>query len=154
VDDPVLAEMSMAVLRATINTYPQADRVAVAMPEQRHWIGDCQRAWQALDAKYQISQVRSLTGTLAAAAQRKGSHRWPGQQGVDQLKADITALYFYDRLLHNPDLLKGTLRPEMRFTYLKPAEELYPILDRVLPAGSEVGIHPENQPEHFLPRAE
>ncbi len=153
-DDPNAVELAAAVLRATVNSYPEADRVAVAMPETRQWLGDYERAWQVLDGKYKISQVRSLADTLAAAANRKGSRRWPGQAGVDQVKADITALCFYDRLLNDKQLLKQTLRPDVRVVYLEPAEELYSLLDRVLPAGSELGIHPENQPEDFLPRAE
>jgi hypothetical protein len=154
VDDASLAELSTAVLRATVQTYPEADRVMIAMPEERQWLGEYERAWRALEAKYSISQVRSLADVLAAAEHRKGSMRWPGKQGVDQVKADITSLFFYDRLLHDAEILKGTLRPDIKFVYLEPAEELYPILDRILPSGSEVGIHPENQPEHFLPRAE
>lgn len=154
VDDPGLAELAGAALRATVNTYPEADCVIFGMPEERQWLGDYERAWEALDAKYGIAGVRSLADTLVAAEHREGSMRWPGKQGVDQIKADITSLYFYDRLLHDAQVLGDTLRPDIRFIYMEPAEELYPFLDRILPEGSEVGTHPENQPEHFLPRAE
>ncbi len=154
VDDPEVFELSAAILRATVNTYPEADRVAVAMPEAKQWLGEYERAWRALDAKYGISKVRSLPEVTAAAGHRKGSGRWPGDLGVEQVKADLTSLYFYDRLLNDPKILQDTLRPDIKFIYGEPAEELFPILDRILPSGSEVGIHPENQPEHFLPRAE
>ena len=154
VDDPVIFELSAAILRATVNTYPEADRVNVGMPEEKQWQGEYERAWRALDAKYGISKVRSLSEIVAAAGHRKGSGRWPGDLGVEQVKADLTSLYFYDRLLNDPQVLKDTLRPDIKFVYGEPAEELFPLLDRILPAGSEVAIHPENQPEHFLPRAE
>jgi hypothetical protein len=154
VDDPVIFELSTAILRATVNTYPEADRVSVGMPEEKQWQGDYERAWRALDAKYEISKVRSLPEVVTAAGHRKGSGRWPGQLGVEQVKADLTSLYFYDRLLNDPQVLKDTLRPDIKFVYGEPAEELFPMLDRILPTGSEIGIHPENQPEHFLPRAE
>jgi hypothetical protein len=154
VDDPVIFELSAAILRATVNTYPEADRVTVAMPEEKQWLGEYERAWQALDAKYGIGKVRSLAEVVSAAGHRKGSGRWPGDLGIEQVKADLTSLYFYDRLLNDPATLKDTLRPDIKFVYGEPAEELFPLLDRILPSGSEVGIHPENQPEHFLPRAE
>ena len=154
VNDPGLFELSTAVLRATLNTYPEADYVTLVMPEETQWLGDYPRAWAALDAKYGISKVRSLKDVLTAAANRKGSVRWPGQRGLNQAKADIIALDYYDRLLHSPNLLKGTLRPDRKFIYAEPAEELYPLLDRVVPAGWEISAMPENQPEHFLPRAE
>ena len=153
-DDPAVFELSAAILRATVTTYPEADRVAVAMPEAKQWLGEYERAWQKLDAKYEISKVLSLPEVIAAAGHRKGSGRWPGKLGVEQVKADLTSLYFYDRLLNDPKILKDTLRPDIKFVYGEPAEELWPLLDRILPSGSEVGIHPENQPEHFLPRAE
>lgn len=154
VDDPVIFDLSAAILRATVNTYPEADRVSVGMPEEKQWKGEYERAWRALDAKYGISKVRSLSQLVEAAGHRKGSGRWPGELGIEQLKADLTSLYFYDRLLNDPRILKDTLRPDIKFVFGEPAEELFPLLDRILPSGSEVGIHPENQPEHFLPRAE
>jgi len=154
VEDPVIFDLSAAILRATVNTYPEADLVSVGMPEEKQWQGEYERAWKALDAKYGIGKVRSLAEIVAAAGHRKGSGRWPGDLGVEQVKADLTSLYFYDRLLNDPKVLKDTLRPDIKFVYGEPAEELFPFLERILPSGSEVGIHPENQPEHFLPRAE
>jgi hypothetical protein len=154
VDDPGLFALSTAVLRATVNKYPEADIVDVGMPEETQWLGNYQHAWDSLDAKYGINQVRSLPDVLQSAEHRKGSMRWPGKRGLDQAKADIVALAYYDRLLRNPDLLKDTLRPDMKFLYAEPAEELFPLLGKILPAGWEVSAMPENQPEHFLPRAE
>jgi hypothetical protein len=154
VSDPELFDLSTAVLRATLNTYPEADYVSIAMPEETQWLGAYEEAWKALDAKYGINQIRSLSDVLASAEHRKGSVRWPGLRGLNQAKADIMALDFYDRLLRSPELLKGTLNPNMKFMYSEQAEELFPLLGRILPKGWEVSAMPENQPEHFLPRAE
>ena len=154
VDDPVVFDLSSAILRATVNTYPEADHIRMGMPEEKQWLGEYERAWKLLDAKYGVGQVRSLPDLVEAAGNRKGSGRWPGELGVAQFKADLTSLYFYDRLLNDPKVLKDSLRPDIGIIFNEPAEELFPILDRILPEGSEVGIHPENQPENFLPRAE
>ena len=154
VDDPVVFDLSSAILRATVNTYPEADHIRMGMPEEKQWLGEYERAWKLLDAKYGVGQVRSLPDLVEAAGNRKGSGRWPGELGVAQFKADLTSLYFYDRLLNDPKILKDSLRPDIGIIFNEPAEELFPILDRILPEGSEVGIHPENQPENFLPRAD
>jgi hypothetical protein len=154
VDDPTLFGLSTAVVKATLNTYPEADIVNISMPEETQWLANYEQAWNTLNEKYGINQVRTLSDVLAASENRKGSMRWPGQRGLNQAKADIVALAFYDRLLRDPDLVKGTLRPDMKFLYAEPAEELFPLLARILPKGWEVSAMPENQPEHFLPRAE
>ena len=154
VDDPTLFALSTAVLKATLNTYPEADIVNVGMPEETQWLANYEDAWNTLNEKYDINEIRSLADVLNAAEHRKGSMRWPGERGLNQAKADIVAMAYYDRLLRDPDLIKDTLRPDMKFLYSEPAEELFPLLGRVLPKGWEVGAMPENQPEHFLPRAE
>jgi hypothetical protein len=121
VDDPGLFGLSTAVLRATVNTYPEADQVDVGMPEETQWLGNYEHAWGSLDAKYKINQIRSLADVLAAAEHRKGSTRWPGKRGLDQAKVDIVALAYYDRLLRDSELLNDTSRPDMKFLYAEPA---------------------------------
>ena len=51
IDDPALTELATTVLRATVDTYPEVDYVALGMPEFRQWLGLYERAWEALDAK-------------------------------------------------------------------------------------------------------
>ena len=151
VDDPQLAELASATLRATLRTYPDVDMVAVWMPEVRQWTGDYERAWKALDAKYGISKVRSLHDVLNAADQRR-SWQTGDRLASDEVKADITSLYFYDRLLRDPDTLDGTPRPEVKFMYLGIAEELFPILNHIIPRGWQLGLMPENWPVLLLKR--
>src|SRR5262249_45940645 len=136
VDDPGLTELAAAVLRATVNTYPEADYLALGMPEFRQWSGQYERAWQALDARYGISQVRSLADVLAAAGGRTG---YPGgpERALQEVRGDIVALYFYDRLLSDQHVLQDTRRPDMKLIYNSVAEELFPILPRLLPPGAE-----------------
>src|SRR5439155_6005008 len=65
VDDPALTELASAVLRATVNTYPEADYLALDMPEFRQWGGEYEPAWQALDARHGISPLRAVAYGLA-----------------------------------------------------------------------------------------
>ena len=136
IDDPALTELATTVLRATVDTYPEVDYVALGMPEFRQWSGLYERAWQALDAKYNISSQRSLDDVLTAATQRSA---YPGgeERALQEVKGDIVALYFYDRLLNEIHALKESRRPDMKFIYNSVAEELFPLLGNLVPRGWE-----------------
>ena len=136
IDDPALTELATAVLRATVDTYPEVDYVALGMPEFRQWSGLYERAWQALDAKYNISSQCSLNDVLTAATQRSV---YPGgeERALQEVKGDIVALYFYDRLLNERHVLKESRRPDMKFIYNSVAEELFPLLGNLVPSGWE-----------------
>jgi hypothetical protein len=56
---------------------------------------------------------------------------------VQEVKGDIVALEFYDRLLKELRALKGSRRPDMKFSFDSVAEELFPVLPRLVPPGSE-----------------
>ena len=132
IDDPALTELATTVLRATVDTYPEVDYVALGMPEFRQWSGLYERAWQALDAKYGISSQRSLNDVLTAATQRSA---YPGgeERALQEVKGDIVALYFYDRLLNEIHALKESRRPDMKFIYNSVAEELFSLLGSLVP---------------------
>ncbi len=133
-DDPALLGLANAVLETTIKTYPGVDYIALDVPEWRHWTGEYERAWKALDERYGISEVLLLEDALAAARDRKA---YPGgpDRAVAEVKADIVALYFYDKLITQ---LKQASNPaRVKFVMSTVAEELYPILARILPPGSE-----------------
>ena len=136
IDDPALTELATVVLRATVDTYPEVDYVALGMPEFRQWSGLYERAWQALDAKYCISLQRPLDDVLTAATQRAA---YPGgeERALQEVKGDIVALYFYDRLLNEIYGLKESRRPDMKFIYNSVAEELFPVLESLVPRGWE-----------------
>jgi hypothetical protein len=153
IDDPGLAELAGAVLRATVNTYPEADFVVLGMPEFRQWSGLYERAWQALDRRYGIAQARSLEVVIAAAEQRRD---YPGgtERAVQEVKGDLVALCFYDRLLTDLRVLADTRRPEMRFVFSSVAEELLPILGRMLPPGAETLSVVDYTPSRVLKRRE
>jgi hypothetical protein len=138
--DPALTELCTAVLQATINTYPELDFIELGMQEFRQWAGRYEQAWRALDRKYGIEKNRPLAEVLAAAAARTS---YPGgaARAVQEVKGDIVVLYFYDRLLTDLEALKGTRRPKLRVVFDSIAEELFPILPRLLPPGSETLNH-------------
>ena len=119
-DDPKLTELAATVLQTTIRTYPEVDYLLLGMPEFRQWAGTYEQAWQALDAKYGISQVMSLSDVLAAAGRRPGIS---SSRALAEAKGDIVILQFYDRLLTECRALADTKRPDVKLVYCQVAEE-------------------------------
>ena len=144
--DPGLTKLADAVLRTTIDTYPEADFVSLGMPEMRQWAERYEDAWHALDAKYRLNDVLPLETILARAGKRTG---YPGgaNRAVQEVKGDIVALHFYDRLLSSVAFrsakaasgrnFRGAKGDDVKFIFNSVAEELFPVLPRVLPPHSE-----------------
>jgi hypothetical protein len=135
--DPKTAALAVATLQTAVNTYPEADRIYLGAPEHRQWSDQYQEAWRVLDKKYSISKVRPLTDVLAAAGNRKD---YPGgaERAINEVKGDLVSLYFYDRLLDDLHALRDTRRPDLKIVYGQLAEELFPVLGKILPPGSEM----------------
>ena len=150
-DDPNLAGMATAVLNATLDTYPEADRVMVCMPEFRQWTGEYKKAWDSLDANYGISEVLALSKLLANAKAR-GEREGDPERVITEVKADITSLYFYDQMLRRQDVPGDSRASKMKYLYWGPVEELFPILDRILPKNWDLEIMPTNHPATLLKR--
>jgi hypothetical protein len=153
VDDPGLTELATAVLRATVNTYPEAEFLDLSMQEHRQWAAQYERSWKALDARYGLEKVRPLADVLATAGRRTG---YPGgvARAVQEVQGDIVALHFYDRLLNERQALQGTRRSRPRIIYDGVAEELFPVLGRVVPPGSETLNFIDYTPSRILQRRE
>lgn len=151
--NPNLAGLASTILRATVNTYPEADFITLGMPEHRQWTDQYETAWQSLDKRYGISQVASLPSLISQARQRKGFHS-PPERAEAEVKGDLVNLYFYDQLLHQQNVLKGTLRPDMKFIFGDIAEELFPVLPRILPRGSELLNFVDYTPSRIVRRRE
>src|SRR5439155_16731208 len=72
------------------------------------------------------------------------------ERAVKEVKADIVALYFYDKLISDPTL---QIAPR-KLVISTVAEELFPILARVLPAGSETLDFVDYTPSRIVKRRE
>jgi hypothetical protein len=152
-DDAGLTNLAAAVIRTTVNTYPGLLGVEIEMPEWRQWTGEYRQAWNELDRKYHIERARTLDQVLADAARRTD---YPGgaARAVNEVKGDIESLYFYDRLFNDIQVLRNTRRPNAKIVYSMPAEELFPVLDRILPRTWELLGMWEYTPSRILAHEE
>ena len=158
-DDPGLRKLASAVLRATIDTYPQIDRINLSINEWRQWTDQYKNAWAALDSRYHVSEVAYLDRVIEASHHRPG-YAWGSgyskadleKKASDEVKGDLASLTFFDWLVHDSGAVSGSKRSDMKFLYWGFAEELYPILPRVLPLQSELEVMPDNFLDHLLER--
>ena len=136
IDDPAVGRLSGAIIKAVVNTYPEVDYLVLGSPEFRQWCGQYEHAWQSLDKRYDLESVRSLEESLSAAEHRVG-HAGNPERALNEVKGDIVALYFYDRLLNVEKVLSDTARPDVPIILNSVAEELFPIFARILGPGGE-----------------
>jgi len=100
-----------------VDTYPEADRLQINNVEFRQWTASYEKCWDALDAKYKLSSVRKLEDILPDPDS-------DSREAVE-LKGDIVALYFYDRLFRERKVLQETKRPDIPLTFKTMAPPLF-----------------------------
>ena len=148
-DNEALAELSGAVIRTIVDTYPEAESYGFPLgTEWNGWVDAYEWAWQELDKQYAVGQVTSLEAMLSKAGQR--SYHDGSEHCVRELKGGIAGLYFLARLWARPDVLPPSQKPAARLVVYEPAEELFPILSRVLPKNTELVIVLDYNPTRVL----
>jgi len=150
-DDPALLDLAAAVVKTTINTYPQVDVIVPQVPEIARWTEQYQRAWDNLDAKYHLSDKFDVENLIQAAHNRRGYAAGP-ERAVAEVKANIAALSVIDRLFSERKVLADTKRPDATVSFSSMAEEVLPLLPHVLPAGSETLNLLDYTPERIVAR--
>ena len=150
-DDPALLDLAGAVLKTTVNTYPQVDILVPQIPEISSWTDEYKKAWSALDEKYGLSDKFDVEDMIEAAHNRRGYAAGP-ERAVIEVKANIAALFMIDRLFSERKVLADTKRPDAFISFSSMAEEVLPLLPHVLPAGSETLNLLDYTPERIVAR--
>jgi hypothetical protein len=140
-DNPELTEIGGEAIRAFLNEYPDADTYGLGPgTEFPSWVDLYDWAWHEMDKQYGIESVLPLAEILRKANER--TDHWDGgaARSVREVKGHITGLYFMLRLWNSPDVRPKSRRPDARLVVYEVAEELWPILPRILPKGAEQSI--------------
>ncbi|HPO16380.1 MAG TPA: sialidase family protein [Candidatus Hydrogenedentes bacterium] len=153
VDDPAVTDLAGAVLQKILTAYKDVDYLLLGMPEHRQWTGEYERAWQTLDNKYHLNETIKL-GDVVAAAQRRVDYPGGAERAVKEVKGDIVSLYFYDRLFTDLKALERIDASHVKIIINCAAEELFPILPKILPQGSETLNFVDYTPARILKRRE
>ncbi|MHB8974031.1 MAG: alpha-glucuronidase family glycosyl hydrolase [Pirellulaceae bacterium] len=152
-DHPDLTEIGGTVIRTIVNEYPEAHSHGFPVgTESPSWVDAYAWAWQELDKQYGIEKILPLQEVLQRASQR--ADHWDGgaARSVMEVKGHITGLYFLLQLWNSPDVLPKSRRPDARLVVYEVAEELWPILPRIMPQNSEMVIVMDYNPTRVLRR--
>ncbi len=151
-DNPELLDVAGTILRTLVGTFPEIDSYGFPVgTEWPSWIDLYASAWEELNARYHIDEITSLNAVLQAAAQRTAYTGGP-DRAVRQVKGDLAGLCFLDRLRTDPEIFPKTAKPEPRLIYYEVAEELFPILPRILPKSAELLVVLDYTPTRVLRR--
>lgn len=140
-DNADLAEIGGTVIQTILNEFPDAHSYGFPVgTEWPSWVDLYEWAWKELDKQYGIEKILPLNEVLKRAAAR--SDHWDGgsTRSVMEVKGHITGLYFLLSLWNRPDLISKTHKPDAKLVVYEVAEELWPILPRILPKNSEMVI--------------
>ncbi|MBM4071932.1 MAG: hypothetical protein FJ271_23850 [Planctomycetes bacterium] len=133
-DDPLLKQLTATQIRAYLDTYPRLDALYLTMPEFPDWVEHHEKAWHRLDARTGIGKHTDLATLIDAARKRKLTAS--GERGIRALKGNIAALDFLHGLMPDGAPLKRR-GSQLDVTILDVDPALYPVLDKVLPSGTE-----------------
>ena len=131
-DDPAFQDFCAAVLRAHVDTYPDADTYGIAMPEFSVEHTPYKEAWDRLDKKYNISKTRTLDQVLADAAART-DFGGGADRVVRNNKGDIVSLDLFDRLLNENKILDDSAKPDADIIFTQISEELADACNAIKP---------------------
>jgi hypothetical protein len=138
IDDPLLREMIATIVRAYVETYPEADYLNVETPEWRQWIGQARESYEQLCARYGVTDLGSFED-LCARARSRTAFAGGGGRVETQVKGDLVSLRFFDSLVREERLLERPGgRGPVKLVYMDTSEELFPLVARMLPPRGEI----------------
>jgi hypothetical protein len=149
-DNAALSDLSGALLRTLIDRFP--DVASYGMPvgtEWPSWIDSYEWAWRELDRRYGVQSIVRLEDLLARASKRLTYHEGAAKP-VMEVKGQLTGLCFLLRQWNSPETLPKTRKPDARLVVYEVAEELYPLLPRLLPKNSELAVVVDYNPTRVL----
>ncbi len=136
-EDPLLRELVTTIIRAYIQTYPYIDHIHIGMPEHRGWSGQAAEAYEKLAATYGADP--NAFERLCRQARARTSFPGGGERVEQMLKGDLSALWFFDSLLREKQLLRRPGGgPDVKLVYNAVVAELHPLLNKMVPPGGEL----------------
>jgi len=151
-DDKRLEELAACTIKAAYNTYPEVDYLVFHMPELPQWYDAYEDDWKMLDRKYGLEEIYSLENILKDAQIR--GETFPGglERVMKEVKGNIVRLNYFDRLLNDSPFLKDIRIKNKKYVFNGIAEELVPVIDRVLGKNCELMLSIDYTPTRVLRR--
>ena len=119
------------VLKASLETYPQVDEIALGLPEFPYAEEGVAEAWAAFDKRAGLEPQYTLEN-LIAQAERNYINSGGPPRAVRELKSSISMLHFLNHLFETTDLLERAQSHNVELVMGHVANELLPIVHRLL----------------------
>ena len=133
-DNPAVMELNKTIIRAHVNTYPEADFYGLTQPELPGGGERYREMWDRLDRKYRLEPEFSLDRMLESAKANTlpvGVRR--GTRPVEELKGALANADTLDKLLNEGGILRETANPEATVVVSTFSDEFYPVMPRIFP---------------------
>ena len=133
-DNPAVMELNKTIIRAHVNTYPEADFYGLTQPELPGGGEKYREIWERLDRKYRLEPEFSLDRMLESARANTlpvGVRK--GDRPVEELKGALANADTLDKLLNEGGVLEGTANPEATVVVSTFSDEFYPVMPRIFP---------------------
>ena len=131
--DKLLADMVATKIQAYLKTYPKLDTLYLTLPEFREWNQHADQAWSYLSERHDLGDL-TLSALIRSASKR--NLIVSGKRGEDAIRGNIVALAFFSKLFQDRKLLRRDDGGAVQLVLTSIDPGLYPVLDRVLPAGA------------------
>ncbi len=133
-DNPAVMELNRTIIRAHINTYPEADFYGLTQPELPGGGEKYREMWDRLNRKYQLEPEFSLDQMLQSARTNTlpvGVRK--GTRPVEELKGALANADTLDKLLNQDRILQETANPEATVVVSTFSDEFYAVMPRIFP---------------------
>ena len=133
-DNPVVTELNHTIIRAHVDTYPEADFYGLTQPELPGGGEEYRKMWDRLNRKYDLEPEFSLeemerqarTNTLPIGVRR-------GERPFHELKGALANADTLDKLLNEDRVLEKTAHPDAGIVVSTFSDEFYPVMPRIFP---------------------
>ncbi len=133
-DNPAVMELNKTIIRAHVNTYPEADFYGLTQPELPGGGEKFREMWDRLNRKYQLEPEFSLDQMLQSARTNTlpvGVRR--GTRPVEELKGALANADTLDKLLNDGQILRETANPEAAVVVSTFSDEFYAVMPKIFP---------------------
>jgi len=131
-DNPVVMDLNRTIVRAHIESYPEADYYGLYQPELPRSSDEYRQIWSRLDKKYHLQPEFDLDRMMESAR----THTQPvgvrqGTRPQEELKTSIAYADTLDKLINEDQIIAKSVNPHATLVVSTFSDEFYPVLAKI-----------------------
>lgn len=130
--NPVVMDLNRTIVRAHIESYPEADYYGLYQPELPKSSDQYKQIWSRLDKKYHLEPEFDLDKMIESAR----THTEPvgvrqGMRPQEELKTSIAYADTLDKLINEDQIIARSVNPHATLVISTFSDEFYPVLAKI-----------------------